>query len=347
MLTVVGCDDPTGSVSNRDLLAECSIANTQIADGGPGKDGIPALTDPPTVDPSDPGTEYLVEDDRVVGVELDGEPLAIPLNIFWWHEIVNLDTDGGAIAVTHCPLTGSSLAFDRTAIGGGEFGVSGLLYRNNLMMYDRTNQESLWPQMSRGARCGPRDGATLEMVPVIETTWSGWQSLHPDTRVVSSATGHARDYTEYPYGNYDELDNDAILFPMPEPDRRRPLKERTLGIATEAGGIGFPFGALDELGPLAAVHVDTSGEEIVVFWDRSRQSAMAYHPVVDDGQRLGFQVEDGRLVDTATGSTWRVDGRATDGPLAGSRLPPVAEAYVAFWFAWAGFHPEAELWEAS
>ncbi|MGH7449405.1 MAG: DUF3179 domain-containing (seleno)protein [Longimicrobiales bacterium] len=51
------------------------------------------------------------------------EPVA--LNIGWLHEIVNLDLDGMRVAVTHCPLTGSSLAFDRSAIDGGTFAVHG------------------------------------------------------------------------------------------------------------------------------------------------------------------------------------------------------------------------------
>lgn len=349
-LTLAACTDDPGSALTRTGTetpsgAECSIPTSQILDGGPGKDGIPALTNPTMVGNGAPGTEYLLPDDRVVGLELAGGPIAIPLNIFWWHEIVNLDHDEGKLAVTHCPLTGSSLAFHRAAVSGGEFGVSGLLYQNNLMMYDRTNQESLWPQMLRGARCGPRDGTPLEMSPVVEMTWDGWRSLHPDTRVVSSGTGYGMNYRAYPYGDYDQLSNEDPLFPMGSLDPRRPAKERTLGIPDGTSGIGFPFGELDELGALAAVHAMAAGEEIVVFWDRTRQGAMAYRPVID-GQALTFEVRDDSLVDVETGSTWRVDGQATAGPLAGRRLEPVAEAFVAFWFAWAAFYPETELWTA-
>jgi hypothetical protein len=52
--------------------------------------------------------------------------------------------------MAHSPYR-SSLAFDRAPAGGATFGVSGLLYQNNLMMYDRNRPESLWPQMLRGA----------------------------------------------------------------------------------------------------------------------------------------------------------------------------------------------------
>jgi hypothetical protein len=88
------------------------------------------------------------------------------------------------------------------------------------------------------------------------------------------------------------------------------------------------------------------GEDIVILWDERARSAMAYHPVAA-GQTLTFEVQTGTLVDRETGSTWEVDGQAVFGPLRGTRLRPVAEAYVAFWFAWAAFQPETEIWTAA
>lgn len=284
----------------------------------------------------------------MIGLVVDGQPIAVPHNILWWHEIINFNFDGIRLAVTYCPLTGSSLAFDRAVIDGNEFGVSGLLFQNNLTMFDRTNQESLWPQMNRQADCGPRLGAELTTFPVIEMQWAGWRALHPDTRVVSNNTGFSRNYTPsgYPYGDYERIDNNRLLFDMPIDDRRPP-KERVLGIP--AGGsesIAFPFGALDADGPARVVETTVDGERIVVFWSRERRGAMAFRPVVN-GQPTAFTVRDGRIVDEATESTWTIDGTATEGPLAGTRLTSVQEAYVAFWFAWAAFEEATRLWEGN
>ena len=341
----LACADPSvvGSVEEEDGIS-CTIPQSQIFSGGPGKDGIPALTNPTFVGVGDEGTEYLLGSDRVVGFFRDSEPYAIPLNIFWWHEIVNLDLGGQPISVTHCPLTGSSLAFDRGAAGGAEFGVSGLLYQNNLIMYDRSNPESLWPQMLRGARCGDRSGTDLTMVPVQEMNWARWQTLHPGTKVVSSDTQSGRNYEQYPYGTYDVVDNSQVLFPQ-SVDDRRPPKERVLGIPSGSGGVALPYGVLDELGPVAAVAVELDGEDLVVFWDRSAQGAMAFRTQAGS-QILTFSVEGGDIVDDQTGSTWRLDGRAVSGPLAGSELEPVAEAFVAFWFAWPAFYPQVQIWSA-
>ena len=343
-LALAACGGPeiVESVENVQFDLTCSIPLDQIFDGGVGVDGIPALTNPDLVEVA--AATYLRPDDRVMGLVVAGQPIAVPLNILWWHEVVNLDLGLVELAVTHCPLTGSSLVFDRSPIGGASFGVSGLLYNNNLMMYDRAEPVSLWPQMVRGARCGRRVGQDLPMYPSIEMEWAAWQTLHPGTRVVSSATGWSRDYQRYPYDLYDVEDNPELLFPMPSNDPRRLPKERVLGIVTgTADGVGLPFGELDSLGAKAAVHVTVGGEPMVVLWNREARGAMAFETSVGN-VALTFAVVNDVIVDNETGSTWRMDGLATGGPLAGEQLAPVAEAFVAFWFAWAWFYSDAELW---
>jgi hypothetical protein len=342
LLAGQACSQDTGlNSSQRDDL-QCSIPRSEILNGGPGKDGIPALSNPRFVSPGDGQTSYLQETDRVVGIMVNGEPLALPLNIFWWHEIVNLDVGGTSVSITHCPLTGSTLGFDRSAPGGAEFGVSGLLYKNNLVMYDRNADESLWPQMLRGARCGSADGTPLEMVPVIEMTWRGWLTLYPATKVIGSDTGFARDYTDYPYGSYDREDNPSLLF-QGTIDDRRPPKERVLGIPSGMGGITYPYGVLDELGAVSTIRGNLDGEAHVVFWDRAREAAMAYVPRLAE-EDLTFSVVEDRIVDEQTGSVWSVEGLALEGPKAGMRLEPVSEAFIAFWFAWPTFYPDIEIW---
>jgi len=348
VLLLAACSDlfgPSGSQDFADL--ECSVSRSALLDGGPPPDGIPSLQNPQFVDAMAPEAQYLRDRDRVIGLIVDGEAWAIPHNIGWWHEIVNMDFDSGLqLAVTYCPLTGSSLVFDRGAVGGATFGVSGLLFRNNLILFDRNDPSSLWFQMDRRARCGAADGTRLAMYPSIETTWSGWKHLHPDTRVVSENTGANRDYQLYPYGNYEVTD--GLLFDQPDVDRRRFVKERTLGVPEDddQSALLFPFGELDEAeeGPLAVATGQARAGPVVVFWDERVQGAMAFRPR-SQGVTLSFSVQGDRIVDQETGTSWRMDGVAEEGALAGQRLEAIPEAYVAFWFAWTTFHPAAEIWE--
>jgi Protein of unknown function (DUF3179) len=342
LLSLSGCGGG-GGVNDPVSANECIIPKSQLADGGVGKDGIPALTDPKLVSASE--ISYLTGGSRVIGIEVDGQAIAVPHNILWSHEIANFSFASGKYAVTYCPLTGSSMAFNRSTVGGAEFGVSGLLFQNNLTMYDRNSGESLWPQMLKKAGCGPAVGTALEMMTVIETNWAGWQELYPDTKVLSSDTGFRRDYTQfgYPYGDYERETNARVLFSQTIDDRRPP-KERLLGVPAEDGGIAFPFNELNKQ-PLQVAQETVDGSDIVVFWDRSKKGAMAFRRRLN-GQVLTFSVQNDSFIDQETGSTWRMDGRASGGALAGQRLEPIAEAFVAFWFAWADFEKDTRIWTA-
>lgn len=346
-VTVAGClNDGPLLLPDDEPDVECSIPVSALFTGA-SRDAIPALTNPAMAVVDSPGTLTWTSDDRVAGFVLDGQAYAIPLNIFWHHEIVNLDVQGRSVALTHCPLTGSSLGFDRGPVGGAEFGVSGLLFENNLVMYDRIGVgESLWPQMSRGARCGSKDGAGLDAVALVEMTWGGWRTLYPQSLVTTTDTGWDRDYTSFgnPYSDYQVEDNPEMFFPLSDGlDRRRPPKERGLGVPVGNGGIVFPFGLLEEEGDILAVHETVGGQDVVVFWDVWRESAIAYEPSID-GQTLTFEVVGDEIRDLETGSTWLLTGTATSGPYAQRSLAPVEEAFVAFWFAWPAFFPDVEVW---
>ena len=88
--------------------------------------------------------DYLLDTDRVIGFLVDGEAWATPHNVGWWHEIMNLDfPEGLQVAVTDRPLTGSSLAFNRSVVEGAALWVSGLHFQNNLIMFDRNDRAFL------------------------------------------------------------------------------------------------------------------------------------------------------------------------------------------------------------
>lgn len=345
----VACSDGAGPGGLGSGLESCDLDERFIADGGVGRNGIPSLTDPPMLSAQNTGAfSYLRPDDRVVGFVVDGQAYAVPHNILWWHEIVNLNVKGRELAVTLCPLTGTSLGFDRSSIGGDELGVSGLLFKANLIMFNRGQAESLWPQMLGEARCGAEVGKVVERYPVVELTWAAWKALHPNTLAVTEDTGHRRDYQVYPYGDYESPQNSSFLgFPVPRLDPRLPPKERVIGVPPAAGqkAIAFPFGSLSGTnGPFAVVEFAWQGEPAVVLWSDDGQGGMVYRPRTTGGKTVALTVANGTITDVGTGSAWSVDGRAVSGPMVGARLVPIESAYTAFWGAWSGFFPETDLW---
>ncbi len=160
------------------------------------KDDIPALSDPEAVAAS--AADWIEADEHVIGVTLGGQSRAWPLRVLAWHRIVNDTLAGEPIAVTWHPLTASAAVFSRHV--GGEtlqFGVSGLLYKQNLVFFDRRadpNRESLWSQVRRQAIGGPAAGRRLDLIDCDLLPWAAWLRLHPDTTVLSPRTHYPIKY---------------------------------------------------------------------------------------------------------------------------------------------------------
>ena len=343
LVALAACD---GAVGPGDLGFDdnCDLFSGNLTSGGVDRDGIPALN-VPLLELAEEAA-FLREEDRVLGVVYEGEARAYPLLILWWHEIIKDVLGEVPVIVTYCPLTGSGLVFDGRAPDGEAslYGVSGLLFENNLMMFDRVS-ESLWPQLIGSARCGNRKGVSLDQIAVVETTWREWKERHPETTVVSNQTGHARAYGAYPYGDYAIVGNEGLNAPSSSFSDARPAKEPVLGVALNGASSAYPFLALSELGRSVAVNDEVGGQSIVVTWLSDSAAARAFDRSVG-GQTLDFaagESDAGMFVDDQTGSIWTADGLAVSGDLAGERLTPIDEAHVAFWFAWSVFHPDTRL----
>ena len=328
-------------------LSECDMEPSYLADGGIGLDGIPSISDPVMVEPPAPeDLGYFSDDDRVVGLVVSGQPMAFPLGALWHHEIVNLTHGGVELVVTHSTLSGATRVFGRSTVGGDGFGVSGLLYMNNLVMYDRTDPPSLWAQLTGRATCGPRLGTALVSYPFAEVTWGGWKALYPNTLALSRISANSALWGEYPYGDYETSEGFFFSNAMPPLDTRRPSKERVLGIpGGERSGLAFPLDELQQAGTVAVVQGEVDGKDVVVFWRSDLRGAAAYWAHTG-GQTLTFSVQDGKVVDQQTGTSWSFQGVGTGGGLAGAQLQAIPEAAVAYWGAWAAFYPDTEIWQA-
>ncbi|GIW95486.1 MAG: hypothetical protein KatS3mg110_3527 [Pirellulaceae bacterium] len=212
-------------------LSNSIIDPREILPGGPPKDGIPALSAPKFC-PADEAT-FLDGDSRIIGVQFNGEARAYPLFILNYHEIVNDTVGNQPVAVTYCPLCDSAVVFDRrTPLGEPQFGVSGLLYSSNLLMYDRGgNPESLWSQMMAKGVSGPGAQQSLVALPVELTTWDSWRRRYPNTLVLTPNTGFDRPYQHNPYAAY--FASDQLMFPVRKWDLRLPAKTPVLGVWTQ------------------------------------------------------------------------------------------------------------------
>ena len=264
----------------------------EIFSGGPGKDGIPAIDNPVFITAEK--VDFLSDDSAVIGINYKGLSKAYPINILNWHEVVNDQFNGVAVVITFCPLCGSGMAFFADIESRVHtFGVSGLLYNSDVLLYDRQTK-SLWSQLMRQAISGSHKGKRLDSLPVLHTSWQDWYKKHPDTLVLSTETGFKRNYSNSPYADY--IKNPQLMFPVTLVSRRYHPKEQVFGLEIAGQFKVYPFIELEKSpatftdtvnGQLLTVHFDSKHKSAAVFDRQGRQLAgvrtfwfawYAFHP---------------------------------------------------------------------
>jgi hypothetical protein len=318
-----------------------SFPTDEIVSGGVAKDGIPALTSPVRVQAS--SANFMSPSSLVAGVVRNGEAVAYPIMVMDQHEITNDLVGGEFVAVTYCPLTATAIGYAGGRSGEVvEFGVSGLLFRNNLMIYDRSADEQLWSQMWGSGVSAEWAGTRLPRSPVFMMTWALWSSLFPSTAVVDpTQINQNRSYGDgIAYPGYDNSSN--TLFPITNIDGRRPAKEFVVGILSGRRAVAYP------IGPRSTSFITEvlDGEPVVGLFVSGSKFGAFYSPVVgtDTLSFVAANLSDpeGFFSDTGTGSMWSLLGMATSGPLNGTQLKLRSE-FTAYWFAWADFYPGTEI----
>jgi hypothetical protein len=267
-----------------------------VASGMP-RDGMEAMLDPGVLSISEVNArnqegrgKFLLDGDRVVGVAVNGQARAYPLRTMRWHEVVN-DTLGGVpLVISYNGLCDAVMAAERT-VAGEElvFGVSGLLYNSNLLMYDRRGDpaaSSLWSQLRARAIAGPSAGRSLALVPAALTTWGDWRNRHPGTDVLAPLEHLKRAYKRDPYHSY--FGSDLLRFPVDPlpPDSDLALKERVVVVSVGEADSVF---ALSRIAGAASAdygawETAVDGVQIRFLYDLKRGTALV--EALDPGRPL-------------------------------------------------------------
>jgi len=209
-------------------LADASI-DAELVRAGAKRDGIRAIDAPSFASPS--ATRVVEGNTPVIGIEIDGDARAYPVQLLEYHQIVNDVVGGVPVAVTYDPLAGTPLTY-RAKVDGERlrFGVSGLVYESNFLLFDRET-ESLWSQLLGRAVVGPKKGKRLERVRTRQEAFGVWLQRHPDTKVLERPFPKKIDYRYSPFSDYWISEN--VPFPVSTRDERFHPKESVLGVEAD------------------------------------------------------------------------------------------------------------------
>lgn len=324
----------------------------EIQWGGVVLDGIPALDFVDQLPATD--ADYLVPEEPVFGLSINGDTRAYPLRFMDWHEMANDVVGGVPVSIAYCTLCGAAVAFDGRASNGDtyDFGSSGFLYRSNKLMYDRQTA-TLWNQLTGEPVMGELVGdiEPLTVLPIVLTTWAEWQAQHPDTTVLSQETGHNRDYRiGAAYANY-FADVDT-MFPVWQRSELLPTKSQVYALRVNGEPIAYPIDTLvdervtnDTFAEQELVLV--TGGDVVLVTGEGAASQFTYSSGAQvrayerNGQTF-VQGDDAQTLVDDLGTVWTVTEDALISA-DGEALPRLG-GHLAYWFGWYAFFPNTAIY---
>lgn len=330
-------------------------------------DAIPSIDNPvfaPTYDGTPEDQMIVVDPNRLPGLP-SRPPRAYPVAYLDFHEIVNDTFADIPVAVTWCPLCGSAAVYDRREAVNGEplaleFGVSGKLAADNLVLYDRET-DSEWKQTTGECLSGPLQGHSLARLSGSVMSFNAFETAYPDGVILQPPGGRSEaagvgdepepiDYSTEPYGDYAETDGFGLSAHRGTGSREWRIesvapKDPVFGIEVADIPVGFPVAAVARQG---GVVTTTVGDQSVVVFETDtgvrafdnpgfqwRKTAAGFRAAsVDDGS-ADDQTPSGALYDGATGEP--VDAPAAHtgeaGGAAAEPLEPIPGVH-SFAFAW-------------
>ena len=320
-------------------------------------DGIPPI-DEPKYWSRDMAEKAFFTHEPVIAVEINGEAKAFPLSILTYHEIVNDSIGGVPVTVTYCPLCNAAIVFDRRLRHDNkdyllDFGVSGMLRNSDLVMWDRQTQ-SWWQQFTGSGLVGDLAGAQLEFLPSMLISLEEFITSYPEGMVLSTETGHERQYGTNPYSGYDNLENTQPRLFNNKVDNRLPPMERVIDIHVKGKYKIYPLSTISER---HVINDKFQGLPLVIFYTSKTVSVLDNTKISEsrqvgsvtvfsseiEGQTLKFKKKRSGFVDKQTKSVWSITGECISGEMKGKQLRPVTHGNH-FAFAWFAFHPETEIY---
>ncbi len=343
LFTSVSCSGDSNDIQNNggsDPVQQTNwlIDKNLVLDGGPGRDGIPALLNPETI--STENISYLDDDDLVIGISNGKDQIAVPHKILDWHEIINIDDFELELAIIYCPLTGTGIGWDtRINSQNTSFGVSGLLYKNNIIPFDRATSSN-WSQLELQCVNGELIGAFPETTVLPEMTWGLWKKLYPFSRTVSTNTGVSRNYNAYPYGDY-KTNNQRFIFPIPPLTNNIASKERVYTIYSGDKAKVYRFQNFEN-GKVIKDQFDGkdyiiigNSEFIVSFELDGANKDLVFSYEFDETEAIMKDELD---------NVWNIFGKALSGPKRGEFLKSSHTAMMGYYFSVESFYPGAEFY---
>ncbi len=257
----------------------------------------------------------------VLGVSINGESAAYPIQFLGYHHHVQDTVGGKAILVTYCTVCRTGRVFEPVVNGKQEtFRLVGMDHFN--AMLEDAGTKSWWRQATGEAISGKLKGQQLPGVYSVQTSLSNWLALHPDSKVMQADPAFISSY-------------DSTMKYESGASRSKLTGTDSLSWKDKSWVIGVKSGA-----DRKAYDWNRLKNERIIH-DRLNNTSLALVLADDNKSFFAFELPQGGSLqlmhDTLlyNSKRFRIDGKGIDTVFSLKPLP----AFQEFWHSWQTFNP--------
>jgi len=269
-------------------------------------------------------------DKLVIGVVINGEAKAYPIQIIGYHHQV-MDTVGNTpVMITYCTVCRSGRVYSPYINGKKvNFRLVGMDHFN--AMFEDAATGTWWQQATGKAIAGPLKGAAVKQIPFKQLSLAAWLREYPHSNVMQPDTNFKKDYNDL--ADYDDGTINGNLEKRDSASWK--LKSWVVGVMYKNAAKAYDW---NQLVDNKIINDSVEGLSVLLTLENDGASFHVFDRRVN-GQILSFgRREDDLFIDKNTLSTWNMDGLCVEGVLKGFKLS-VVQSYQEFWHSWNTFHP--------
>ncbi len=278
-----------------------------------------------------------VKNKLVIGVAINGEAKAYPIEIIGYHHQVKDTVGNTPVMVTYCTVCRTGRVYSPFVNGKYEvFRLVGMDHFN--AMFEDATTKSWWRQATGTAITGKLKGTQLPEIPSRQMKLSDWLQLYPNSVVLQPDSNYKKRYEglrgydiDTSQGSLETRDSASWKF-----------KSWVIGVTIKGESKAYDWNKLFA-GKL--IQDSMAGVPLLLTLEPNSQTFYVFNRTVNN-QTLHFTYNAAGAImhDAETNSAWKINGTCTDGTLKGSILQPV-QAYQEFWHSWQSFHPSTKKYE--
>jgi len=277
-------------------------------------------------------TDNIVNRDKlIIGVHINGEASAYPISIIGYHHQVKDTVGGEPVMVTYCTVCRTGRVFSPFIDGQYQlFRLVGMDHFN--AMFEDEKTKSWWRQSTGEAVTGPQKGKFLPEISSEQMSLQSWIQKYPATKILQPDTVFNENYEELK-----DFDIGTIDSHLEKRDSASwQFKSWVMGIIINDQAKAYDW---NDIIRQRLINDSFHNTPLLLVVEEDNASFHAWDRHVG-GRTLYFVTHENRGIvkDTATGSSWNMEGLCIEGELKGQQLTRV-QAYQEFWHSWKQFHP--------